>query len=106
MNQLFICARVGHVKLPIDFGWMIQHVRRTEHGADVRSRFWLGGKYASWRGGIAKLPLANRLLQQFAKADETLAKDLLLHTSEEMNHLASFLPNLFHEQYIDDSSSP
>lgn len=96
-QEVFICARLGYPKLPLDFGWLLHQVRATADGAEMRSRFWLGGQYIGFRvaGGGPRwaahgLARANRMRAQ-------QARDLLVHCAAEMNHLAAFLPELYAE---------
>ncbi len=88
----FICARIGHASLPVDFGWLVHQIRATEDGAEMRSRFWLGGRHVAGRGGSWLGGLAGRILRVFIKLPERQARDLLVHCAEEMKHLAAFLP--------------
>jgi hypothetical protein len=62
----------------------------------MRSRFWIGGRYAAGRGSAVGTVLAHvaRLVMHPSEAD---ARALLVHCAEEMQHLASFLPALFAE---------
>ncbi len=95
-QMVFICARLGYTQLPLDFGWLVHQVRRTETGAEMRSRFWLGGLHvqirANWMPQFASKPL-----QWAARLPESKAIDLLEHCSEEMIHLATFLPKIYQE---------
>jgi hypothetical protein len=62
----------------------------------MRSRFWVGGRYAAGRGSLAGtvMAVAGKLLMRPSEAD---ARALLVHCGEEMQHLASFLPALYAE---------
>jgi hypothetical protein len=91
-KEVFICARLGYTRLPLDFGWLVHQVRRTEGGAEMRSRFWLGGPHVALRGGP---PFASRILQRLARLPQKQAIELLQHCGEEMNHLAGVLPDLY-----------
>lgn len=62
-----ICARVGFSTVPLAHGWLVHQVRPTDRGSEMRSRFFLNHP------------------------------DLLVHCATEMNHLASFLPQLHAE---------
>ncbi|HRH43956.1 MAG TPA: hypothetical protein PKY82_20155 [Pyrinomonadaceae bacterium] len=96
-KNVFICARVGYTKLPIDFGWLLHQIRATEDGAEMRSRFWFGGEHIKVRLQ-GKIPQAvSVFLQKVVPLPEQRAKDLLLHCAEEMNHLAQFLPEIYQE---------
>lgn len=95
-NQVvYVCARLGYPSLPIDFGWLIHQIRTTDNGAEMRSRFWLGGKHIRLRGESALVEMASSILPKIARLPERQAQDLLRHCSEEMNHLAKILPDLY-----------
>jgi hypothetical protein len=87
-----ICARLGSADLPVDVGWLIHHVRPTPDGAQMRSRFWMGGRHVSLRSGKS---LADRALRAVAARQLPDPRDLMVHCAQEMNHLAGFLPALF-----------
>ena len=91
-----VCARVGLVELPVDVGYLAHHVAAVPGGAVMRSRFWLGGPNISARGRmLARVaPIARRL----AGLGELDARALLVHCSQEMSHLATFLPALFEQE--------
>ncbi|BBY10235.1 DAPG hydrolase family protein [Mycobacterium marseillense] len=94
-DAVAICARLGSSAAPVDVGWFIHHVRSTPSGAEMRSRFWMGGRYIAVRnvpGGASRpvRPFASRLLGN----SETNARNLMVHCAQEMNHLAGFLPEL------------
>lgn len=89
-----ICGRVGLSEAPIDSGYLIHYVRRTDEGSEMRSRFWLGGKYVSSRNGKeipSKMHPGNDASMIWQ------AYSLLVHCSKEMNHLATFLPDIYHD---------
>lgn len=91
-----ICARLGSGDAPVDVGWFVHHIRSTPRGAEMRSRFWMGGPYIEVRNapGVASRavrPIASRILG----APEATARNLMVHCAQEMNHLASFLPELY-----------
>ncbi len=85
-----VCARVGLSGQPVDLGWLAHHVRRTAEGAEMRSRFWMGGPHLGRRGG-GGLPTA---LARRARPPLSTATALLVHCAQEMAHLAAFLPEL------------
>lgn len=97
-DTVYICARIGYTSLPVNFGWLIHQVRKTEYGAEMRSRFWIGGQYIQIRLGGSVSKYISSLLQKLVKPGKQQAIDLLMHCSEEMNHLAAFLPSLY-QQY-------
>lgn len=94
-KAVYICAKLGHPTLPVDYGYLVHQVRKTAEGAEMRSRFWVGGKYVSLRkeGKIAEAVTA--ILKTFKSLPKNFGHDLLKHCSEEMNHLAAFLPQLY-----------
>lgn len=112
-DTTYICARVGLSDVPVAAGWLVHQVRPTEHGSEMRSRFWLGHPVilaippsstakpraatllASRPGRAAVRPALPRLGAQLA--NPSTSKDLLFHCGQEMNHLAQFLPALFEE---------
>lgn len=101
-KQLFICARIGHPTVPVDFGYLIHQVRVTERGSEMRSRFWLGGKYIASRGDFKVPEWALRIGKTLKTLPNHFAQDLLVHCSEEMGHLARFLPELYQTFHTND----
>lgn len=95
-NQVvYICARTGFSHLPVDFGWLVHQVRATETGAEMRSRFFMGGPHIQFRKGGAVGQMASQVAQALVKLNDEQALALLRHCSEEMSHLATFLPELY-----------
>lgn len=108
-----ICAAVGLNAFPIISGWIVHQVRPTDHGVEMRSRFFLGHTQIicipkhSTRIPLAAQalthPLGSRSLTPIAAAATRLhntdlfAHDLAHHCATEMNHLSTFLPGLFEE---------
>jgi hypothetical protein len=95
-----ICARVGFAELPLDFGWLVHHVRTTTDGAEMRSRFWMGGPHVRARKGGPLGALAVGAVGLFVKPTANDASALLVHCAEEMAHLATFLPALYDEARV------
>lgn len=91
-----ICARIGLQDLPVLAGALVHHVRRVPGGAEMRSRFWLGGEAASVRLGLLG-SLATPVVRRVASPGLAVGRDLLVHCAQEMAHLASFLPRLHAE---------
>jgi hypothetical protein len=91
-----VCARIGSVDIPIDIGYLVHRVDTVPGGSVMRSRFWLGGPDLASRAAPlrAVVPVAKR----FAGLTELDARALLVHCSQEMTHLASFLPALFAQE--------
>jgi hypothetical protein len=97
-GETAICARIGHGTAPADIGWLVHHVRPVPGGAEMRSRFWIGGRHVALRGVGPKLGrLAGRVVRGFQRATIRQASDLLVHCAQEMNHLAAILPELHAE---------
>ncbi len=94
-----ICARVGLTHFPLDIGWLVHQVRATEGGAEMRSRFWIGGRHIQLRAKGILLRFISKMLQKLYRLPEGQAGDLLTHCAEEMNHLAGFLPRLYSEHH-------
>lgn len=99
-NQVvYICARLGYTRLPVDFGWLVHQIRLVEGGAEMRSRFWMGGAHIQLRAKGWLPAFVSGLIQKLVKPTEQQARDILQHCSEEMNHLAGFLPRLYAEMH-------
>jgi len=95
-DAVAVCARLGAGDAPVDVGWFIHHIRSTQGGAEMRSRFWMGGPHiavpkAPGVASRAVRPIASRILGN----PETSGRNLLVHCAQEMNHLAGFLPELY-----------
>lgn len=96
-KAVYICARIGHPSLPIDYGYLVHQIRALEGGSEMRSRFWMGGQYIYVRKEGLMADLVSSFIQKMRKLPPSFAYDLTKHCSEEMNHLASFLPTLYAE---------
>lgn len=92
-----VCARIGFVNLPFDFGYLIHYLTRTENGSRMHSRFWVGGEHAAARGGGAVGAAAAQVARRLMKPQLEVGRALLVHCSQEMSHLATFLPDLYAE---------
>lgn len=96
-DQTVIFGRVGSSIAPVDLGWLAHQVRPTSDGCEMRSRFYL-----NMRGlhtpNLAEAACAVGRGPSVDPSDLVLgldlAKDLMLHCGQEMNHLAGFLPEL------------
>jgi hypothetical protein len=99
-DQTIILGRVGSSVAPLDVGWLAHQVRPVPGGCEMRSRFYLNlyGPRVPDIGQAARAVARGAALDP---ADLTLgldmARDLLLHCGQEMNHLATFLPELHQE---------
>jgi hypothetical protein len=92
-----ICARVGFANMPFDFGYLLHYVSPIEGGAEMHSRFWIGGPYVSARRGGALGNLVAKRVGRILRPGAAEAAALLVHCSQEMSHLATFLPALYAE---------
>lgn len=100
VDQTVILGRVGSVIAPVDLGWLAHQVRPCDGGAEMRSRFYL-----NLRGlHVPDLKQVACAVRRGASVDPAdlvvgldLARDLMLHCGQEMNHLAGFLPELYAE---------
>jgi len=96
-QAVYICAKIGHPSFPVDFGYLVHQVRKTPNGTEMRSRFWMSGKYVSARTDNFLNKAAVKVLKTFQSLPKNFAQDLMLHCAEEMNHLASILPGLYEQ---------
>ena len=91
-----VCGRVDLQAQPITIGYLIHQIRELPGGTEMRSRFWIGRP--QWRDA-APDSLRNRImgskLVTRITTPKNLGRDLLVHCGMEMNHLASFLPQLY-----------
>ena len=95
-SSLFIVVKAGPGSgPPIHFSRLIHQVRPTENGSEMRSRFWLAGPYITAKNANPIGKVAAFIGRRVRKTPERFARDLLTHCSEEMAHLASFLPQLY-----------
>jgi hypothetical protein len=94
-----ICARVGFSDRPVESGHLLHLIRETSEGCEMRSRFWLGDVHlrALPDGNPVDSILSSRFVRR-TLLPRRIARDLLVHCAEEMNHLASFLPALFAQE--------
>lgn len=97
VEQVFVCARIGFIDLPLDYGWLVHQVRATADGAEMRSRFWIGGEQIKFRADNPLGDFASSVVQKVRKVAQQQAADLLIHCSEEMRHLATILPTIYAE---------
>ena len=91
-----VCARIGLVDLPVDIGYLAHHVAVVPGGSVMRSRFWAGGPYLAAR--TAALRAALPAIRRVVRLTELDARALLVHCSQEMTHLATFLPALYEQE--------
>lgn len=94
-----VCARIRFADQPADIGYLVHHVRRSPDGggSQMRSRFWLGGPYASVRAGGPLSGLLSHVARRVLAPRADQGRELLVHCAQEMSHLATFLPKLYAE---------
>lgn len=93
-----LCGTIGYQKIPLNFGNLIHLIRETEDGCEMRSRFWLGkaairgqGAHSVWNKIAGSSKISKRA------APLSIGRDMVVHCAMEMNHLASFLPDLYRD---------
>lgn len=96
-GETAICARIGLTiaGVGIESGWLVHHVRPVEGGSEMRSRFWLGGRYVrlfGWNGALGSW--LGRLASRLRPLTGEQIRELMVHDAQEMGHLAAFLPQL------------
>jgi hypothetical protein len=96
-----VCARIGDLERPVDFGRMTHFVRDTDYGCEMRSRFWLG-EIAS-RDPKVKFTDEQVAAMRMASVNEELARRLHQHATEEMGYLAEIVPPLYRRYTLDNT---
>lgn len=95
-----VCGRIALRKPNLTIGHVIHQIRQIDGGAEMRSRFWMGrpefGSYG--KNDLRNRLVGSRLVSNLA-TPANFARDVLVHCGMEMNHLSSFLPNLYHENH-------
>jgi hypothetical protein len=93
-----ICARASYLDKPLKFARLIHLIRDTDDGCEMRSRFWAGDIEVTipLLGPILSKLVNTKRMRQVVVPDN-IGPALLIHCAEEMNHLAGFLPALFHK---------
>lgn len=98
-DAVYIFAKAGPASgPPVYFSRLIHQVRTTPNGAEMRSRFWVGGRYITAKDGQLMGRIISPIARRVRKIPEQFARDLLIHCAEEMSNLASILPKLYAEQ--------
>ena len=102
-----ICAEVKDLETNMTIAQLLHYVSDNANGCSMQSYFWLGNKISH----------ENRILNLCANfffnfsivkryfINDTLAKSLLRHCCEEMNHLSIFLPELYKDISRSSNSS-
>ncbi|MDP6429681.1 MAG: hypothetical protein QF393_16815 [Rhodospirillales bacterium] len=99
-----VCANIGDLEKPVDFGKMTHFVRDTDYGCEMRSRFWLG-EIESRDPAVEFGEEEKREMRQKGVTDE-LAWRLHQHATEEMGYLSEILPVLYRHATGDDAFVP
>ena len=91
-----ICARTADRVLASEGGCLVHLINPTSDGCEMRSAFWLG-QIRSLQPIVG--PLITRLVNRRTLRERIIPDrfllDLFQHCSEEMNHLAKFLPRAY-----------
>jgi hypothetical protein len=93
------CARVGLRGQPVEAVTMVHLARKTEHGIEQRSRYWMGhdprlrvlGLSLSLDSVATKLGLKRKM------AGARIAYEQLLHDQIEFTHLSTFLADIYRD---------
>lgn len=96
-----VCARIGDLEKPVNFGRMTHFVRDTDYGCEMRSRFWLG--YIESRQPGVEIPEEKQRDLRKANVTEELAWRLHQHATEEMGYLAEILPTVYKRMTQDNT---
>lgn len=91
-----MCGTVRLQKFPINIATLIHQIREVDDGCEMRSRFWLGEikiPAFSTQGFLNKI-VGSRFVVNHAVSTE-MGRNMVVHCAMEMNHLASFLPELY-----------
>jgi hypothetical protein len=97
-SETVICGRTADRSKHADAGFLVHRVVATPGGARMQSVFWLG-EIAPKIPVVGPLAasLVNRPFMRRLLISDSLGLSLLRHCSEEMNHLAKFLPRLYRD---------
>ncbi|MBG1233264.1 DAPG hydrolase family protein [Aestuariivirga litoralis] len=90
-----ICARIGDLDHPINFGKMVHFVRNTDQGCEMRSRFFLGIFESRVEGET--FSEEQKLAMRKEMVTPELARRLHQHCTEEMAYLAEILPIMYRQ---------
>ena len=91
-----ICGVVSLQNSPLVFGLIIHLIRETQDGCEMRSRFWLGKielKGVPAAGVLSKVAGSRFVAKRAVPIEQ--GRNMVVHCAAEMNHLASFLPDLY-----------
>lgn len=95
-GETAICGRISLPSLGMETGWLVHHIRPVPGGSEMRSRFWIGGKNINPLGMTGSLgKILGSAVSKLQKPTKAQAQELMIHDAQEMNHLTSFLPELY-----------
>jgi len=108
-DDVVVCPLLGLLEKPLWGGKMCHIIRKTDYGAEMRSRFWQG--HVSKRKGNEavfsfKALLANTYLARKLAIGVSDGVDLMTHAVEEMGYLADLLPELYRAETTNLSITP
>ena len=98
-NGAAICANIGDLEHPVNFGKMTHFVRNTDQGCEMRSRFFLG--HFESRDPAVEFTDQQQLEMRRSMVTPELARRLHQHCTEEMSYLGEILP-IFYRQVTGD----
>ena len=101
LNGAAICANIGDLEHPVNFGRMTHFVRNTDQGCEMRSRFFLG--HFESRDSKVTFNEEQKLAMRKEMVTPELARRLHQHCTEEMSYLAELLPILYRQVTGDTS---
>lgn len=88
-----VCASVSLQQAPITIGHLVHQIREVPGGCEMRSRFWLAKPEFKNHKWLTRILNSRFVLKRIMAGD--LGRDMVVHCGMEMNHLASFLPELY-----------
>jgi hypothetical protein len=95
-GETAICGRISLPGLGMETGWLVHYIRPVQGGSEMRSRFWIGGKNINPLGMTGSLGrMLGSIVSKLQKPTRAQAEELMIHDAQEMNHLTSFLPELY-----------
>ena len=95
-GEIAVCARISLPKTPLKAGWLLHQIRPVPGGCEMRSRTWLGGSSVALGNNPGPIGKAvGFVLAQLCRVIVPDPAAVLVHTSQEMSHLATFLPELY-----------
>ncbi len=95
-----VCGVVSIPRPPVGIALLIHLIRETPDGCEMRSRFWMGRtdlRALPGAGALGKVAGSRAFLRRAVGLDQ--GRDMVAHCGMEMNHLASFLPDLYAEYH-------